>query len=122
MTSPADWQNTNEAYLVAALTWLRLLLERLAADEPPAPPQTLALPPKKPEKSSFFLIRWLHKRFGEATDDDRQSPVAQTLALNPATSAASADETAKAAAAMAAAEQNEMPPALVILSQRFNLS
>ncbi|HKP11588.1 MAG TPA: hypothetical protein VJZ91_05735, partial [Blastocatellia bacterium] len=64
MTTPADWQKANEAYLVAALAWLRLRLERLAAAGPaltPSPPTTPAatpaLPPKKPEKRGFFLTR-----------------------------------------------------------------
>ena len=35
MTTPAEWQKANEAYLVAALVWLRLRLEKLAGPPPP---------------------------------------------------------------------------------------
>jgi ATPases of the AAA+ class len=124
MTTPADWQNTNEAYLVSALAWLRMRLERLAECEPPAPPYLPALPPKKPKKSGFFLIRW--KWFGNATADVREMSETHTLVLSPTSSTISdeviAEEMAKAETAMTAAEQNEMPPALTILSQRFSLS
>src|SRR5215475_2780470 len=124
MTTPADWQKTNEAYLVAALAWLRLRLERLAAHQPSAPalPLPPALPAKKAEKHDFFLIRWLRRLFGEAAVDDKEISIAPALVLSPATDAVSDDEIAKAETAMTAAEQSEMPPALAILSQRFKLS
>jgi hypothetical protein len=124
--TPADWQKTNEAYLVAALAWLRMRLERLAECEPQAPLHLPALPPKKPEKSNFFLIRGLRSLFGEASEDDNESSGPHRLVLSPITHVISdaemAEEMAKAETAMTAAEQNEMPPALTILSQRFGLS
>ena len=60
MTTPADWQKTNEAYLVAALAWLRLRLERLAAHQPSAPalPLPPALPAKKAEKTIKPIVRF----------------------------------------------------------------
>lgn len=126
MTTPEDWQKTNEAYLVAALAWLRLRLERLAECEPPAPRHLPALLPKKPEKSSFFLLRWLRRLFGESDIDHRETHSSHTLTLNPATAAVSDAEIAGAIAdaetAMTTAAQNEMPPALTILSQRFGLA
>ena len=125
MTTPADWQKTNEAYLVAALAWLRLRLERLAGDAPEPPPLP-ALPPKKPEKQGFFLARWLRDLPGEAAPDEDEINALHPIALSSPASTASdgrvAEEIAKAEAAMMAAEESEMPPALTILCQRFSLS
>jgi ATPase family associated with various cellular activities (AAA) len=124
--TPADWQKTNESYLVAALAWLRLRLERLAADEPAAPLALPALLPKSPEKSNFFLTRWRRGLSGEAAPDEGEIKAVHTIALNPSASTMSgegiAEEIAKAEAAMTAAAESEMPPALTILCQRFGLS
>jgi hypothetical protein len=126
MTTPADWQKTNEAYLVAALAWLRMRLERLAECEPPAPLHVPALPPKKPQKSRFFMARWLRGWFGEAIPHESEISPMHTIVVHPVTGALSDEEMtaelAKAETAMTMAEQNEMPPALTILSQRFGLS
>ncbi|MFL6216663.1 MAG: ATP-binding protein [Blastocatellia bacterium] len=125
MTTPAEWQKANEAYLVAALAWLRLRLEKLAGPPPPQPPP-VALPAKKPEKRGFFLTRWAHDLSDETTPDREEIEAMHTITHAPTNNSindeAIAAESARAEAAMKAAEQNEMPPALVILSQRFGLS
>src|SRR5512138_1811825 len=99
MTTSADWQKVNEAYLVAALAWLRLRLERLASCEQ-APPPLTALPPKKPENHRFFLFRWLRSLFGEATLDDNDISIAPAAVLSPAVSAVSDEEITKTETAM----------------------
>jgi hypothetical protein len=101
--SPAEWQRNNEAYLAAALQWLRLRLRWLAG----APAQTLAAP----ADSAPAARGWL---FG------RGEPERPPLAL-PGGGPSEADLDA-AAAAMEDAEATEPPPALRILGSRFGLS
>src|ERR1700759_5118056 len=121
MTTSADWQKVNEGYLVAALAWLRLRLERLAENEPLVPLPAVVLPLKKTGKRQFFAVRWLREISGDPTDAELETNIAPTIVVKGAVGV-SDEEVARAAAAMAAAEQSELPPALTILSQRFGLS
>jgi len=112
MTDPAAWQQANEAYLAAALAWLRLRLERLAdqgrpAAMPSAPAASEAAPPS-------FKDRFLHRARAAATP--------ALLALPPASEAVTEQQIADAARAMEAAESAEPPPALILLAQRLGLS
>jgi hypothetical protein len=116
MTDAADWQRSNDAYLAAALAWLRLRLERLAdqgrpAVVPPSPAPAFAPEPAAP---SF------KERFRRRTSAEAAAP--PVLALPPASDAVTEQQIAEAAKAMAAAEQIDPPPALVLLAQRLGLS
>ena len=94
------WEEQNEAYLAAALNWLRLRLERLAGPEnPPSAPA-----PPAPPRSGFFSRR-----------EERPA------ALLAAPGGPSDADIEKAAAEMAATEAVDPPPALVILARRFGL-
>ncbi len=129
MTNPVDWQQANGQYLAVALLWLRLRLERLAAqrqgeEEGTLPPS----PAKKPEKSGFFLIRWFCKWLGLLKDvanedkNEKDTKASNALMLSASSTVATDEQIAQAATAMITAETNEMPPAMTILSQRFGLS
>ncbi len=120
MSDPADWPERNDAFLAAALTWLRLRLERLAWNEPP-----LVLPsepasqsePVQPAQPSF------KDRFRRRSSEPAgAAPSRPLLALPPASEAVTEAQIEEAARAMAAAEETEPPPALVMLARRFGLS
>jgi hypothetical protein len=103
----AAWQSANDAYLRAALAWLRLRLQRLAGSAATAPPA--------PDDA----------RPGQGR---RPAGRARRTARVPSSVAAAERQLAAAAAAMAAAEAPKAgkaaqpPPALVILGQRLGLS
>ncbi len=122
----AVWHEKNDAYLGAAVAWLRILLMRHA---PPAPavvptdarghsrstPMTYT-----PEESSPW---WKFGRSGASTESATASPplVAQ-LALPPGSSAVSQETLDEAHRRMLDAEAVEPVPALASLTRRFNLS
>ncbi|HEV2844923.1 MAG TPA: ATP-binding protein, partial [Thermoanaerobaculia bacterium] len=114
MTDADDWPRSNDAFLAAALTWLRLRLERLADWEPTQPAPSLPDDPQ-PKASSFAdRFRW-RPPFSEAAPP----PI---LALPPASEAVTAEQIEEAARAMAAAGEMDPPPALEVLARRFGLS
>jgi hypothetical protein len=126
MTNPAEWQKANDEYLSAALTWLRLRLERLAARRQADVESYFLLqassePAKRPEKPSFFLTRWICQWFG-GVDDDRESSTSNALVLSKTAGRVTDAQVEAAAEAMVKAESQEMPPAMTILSQRLGLS
>ncbi|HEV8580954.1 MAG TPA: AAA family ATPase [Thermoanaerobaculia bacterium] len=117
MTDAAGWQRGNDAYLAAALAWLRLRLERLGdqgrpAVTPAAPIADAAPGPAAPSFRDRFRRR-------PAVPEAAAKPV---LALPPASDAVTEQQIAEAAAAMAEAERTDSPPALVLLGQRLGLS
>ncbi|HEY4592873.1 MAG TPA: ATP-binding protein, partial [Thermoanaerobaculia bacterium] len=114
MTDAADWPQANDAFLSAALAWLRLRLERLAAWEQPAVTPAVSPPPAASPQTTSFRERFLRRSPAETAP-----PV---LALPPASEAVTEAQIADAAKAMAAAEESDPPPALVLLAQRFGLS
>ena len=116
MTEADDWQRSNDAFLAAALTWLRLRLERLVDWEPAPPAPSLPEDPRPEPKASSFAerFRW-RPPFSEAAPP----PI---LALPPASEAVTAEQIEEAAQAMAAAGETDPPPALVVLARRFGLS
>jgi len=96
-----EWHKHNDEYLAAALAWLRLrLAARIEGRPRPAPVPA----PAAPAPSTGSLFTWME---GEA--EELPAPVAAT------------PET-RAARAMAAAEEADPPPALVILADRLGLS
>ncbi|MGH7495328.1 MAG: ATP-binding protein, partial [bacterium] len=108
MNDAERWQKNNDAYLAAALLWLRLCLARQAG------PEADAAKPPSPASASL-----MQRIFG--------GPPAAPSASGPplltaGTSTATDLEIAQAAEAMIAAEAADPPPALAILSQRFGLS
>ncbi|MBD0372205.1 MAG: ATP-binding protein [Pyrinomonadaceae bacterium] len=140
MTGKSDWQKANDDYLSAALSWLQLRLERLA----PSPAQERwenpgillskipTVTPPKPKPKGFFLTRWMRRLFSASSDNEdgegneeeaEMSEVSITQALLPSGDNVSVDERiAGISAALLAAEQVEMPPALVMLARLFELS
>jgi hypothetical protein len=125
MTDPAesagaDWARTNDAFLSAALAWLRLRLERLAypVSQPlPMSPRTTASPAPAPApQAPSFRDRFLRRGPAEA------APPPPLLALPPASEAVTEAQIAEAAKAMDLAEEADPPPALAVLARRFGLS
>jgi ATP-dependent 26S proteasome regulatory subunit len=117
MSDAGKWQTDNEKYLAAALTWLRLQLERCAGGGfnlpiEPSPPTIEREPQPQPKR------RLLIRRQTETT----QPPPSKVRLLPPA-AVVTEEQIAEAAAAMAQAEHAmQPPPALVILGERFGLS
>jgi hypothetical protein len=97
MTDPTQWQQNNDAYLSAALAWLRLRLQQLA--EPSAPATLLA----RQKRFSWFNRRKLIPQISDVV-----------RVTGPAIE--------EAAKAMVAAERVDPPPALHLLGQQFGLS
>src|SRR3954463_11836662 len=102
MTDAADWPQANDAFLSAALSWLRLRLERLprwggAPRPPPRPPPPPGGAP--PPQAASFRERFLRRGPAEAAP-----PI---LALPPASEAVTEAQIADAAKAMAAAEESD---------------
>jgi hypothetical protein len=107
MSDTAEWQKNNEAYLAAALKWLRLRLTRLAQGDP-----ALSSPvAQEPTESSGW---WIFRRRSQTTPLPPTGP-AQAHKVTDA-------EVAQAAAEMSAFESQDPPPALLILSDRLGLS
>ena len=101
MSDPREWQENNDRYLSAALAWLRLRLARMTEAAIPEKPTA----GKEEQPSGWFGTR---KRSAEGAE-----PVAMKE---------NDGDIARAAQAMADAARMEPPPALVILSQCFELS
>ena len=99
MTRPGDWHETNDAYLGAALSWLRLRLERLAP--------SATLPPVAAEPSPGGLFR--------------RRRVASSLAL-PVPRDDLEERELNAARVMRGAALGTPPPALMDLTARLGLS
>ncbi|HWS54783.1 MAG TPA: ATP-binding protein [Pyrinomonadaceae bacterium] len=112
MTDHAEWQHANERFLSAALAWLRLRLERAAAQAPSPPGETdAALPPSDETPRRRFF-----RRRAEAAAEKPRAP----LLLLPASVPDAQVEEAEAA--MNDALGSSPPPALALLAQRFGLS
>ena len=100
-TSSDEWQRNNDAYLSAALHWLRVRLGRMIATPEPAPAPPEAPPPRG----------WRFRRGEKAK-----------LPLALPSGAPAGSDLGQAAARLAAAEAVEPPPALIILGRRLGLS
>jgi hypothetical protein len=118
MSDREDWPQGNDAYLAAALAWLRLRLERLADwEQPPEAPAPAVAPPAAQPQSPSFTQRFLRRTPAEPAPS---APV--RLALPAASEAVTEQQVAEAAAAMEAAGEIDPPPALTLLAQRLGLS
>ncbi|MEO1208788.1 MAG: ATP-binding protein [Cyanobacteria bacterium J06638_20] len=106
MNDLEHWQNQNEAYLSAALAWLRLRLQRQINAGSSAP------------ETAPSRTWWERLNTPLLCHSGSQQPEA----LAPQPKRVSDAEIDRAAAAMTKAEAMEPPPALVQISQRFGLS
>lgn len=99
--NPLDlWQKNNDAYLAAALTWLRLSLARKAGSVP----EPMVATSSKPSSGG-----WFRRKQPASSDPPPQKQVSDA-------------EVAQAAKEMATAEAIDPPPALILLSRRLGLS
>ncbi len=103
--STESWQGDNNRYLAATLQWLRLLLRRLAPEEPPA---------DTPTRHRHCLFRRWRSGGVPATKQTRISTAPQGSSLD--------EQIKEAAAARHAAAAMDPPPALLLLTQQLGLS
>jgi hypothetical protein len=123
MSDTAQWDKGNEEYLAAALIWLRLRLALYSIQKKPA----LLLPPASIEAEAQRAVeppRWRFPWWTSQSPSSAPDPRLSVRALLPPASGetVTADLVSQAAAAMAAAEKIEPPPALLIAAQRLGLS
>src|SRR5882724_3110681 len=104
MSDLDQWQRNNEAYLTAALAWLRL---KLSAQSGSVVMPAAAV--SEPESAGS----WWSRRKSAATAATSEPPVIKLLA-EPSIDLAAAE--------MAKAEAVDPPPPLIILARRFGLS
>lgn len=142
MNDLPSWQENNDKYLSAALSWLRLRLKHLSPQEkvPVVLPSDSSSPidppiaPSEPEKTS-----WRQRFLGKSASEHPSAP-AEESAPNPSSEPLSTiiaptssppataietvtdEQISQAAATMAEAEAMSPPPALVMLGQRLGLS
>ena len=122
MTDGSKWQAENAAYLSAALTWVRLRLERQTRREagplcdPLQGKDDPSFAPNRTEESSRFA-RWIGHKGKSAAPAGQQAKL-----LPPAPDDSIDEQIAHAAEAVATAAKTDPPPALLILSERFGLS
>ena len=122
MSEQQEWQERNTQYLSAALAWLRLRLERLAQREPPQMlPAPVTSPPTNSSPSSVSDERRGWFRRTPRTEAAAPTPMP---ALPPASATSAANgQMGEYARQMAEAESREdMLPALIMLSQRLQLT
>jgi len=121
------WQNRNDAYLGAALAWLRLRLELLARQQL-SQPADVAVPPAadpSPTPASNDTFRWsLFRRCAsaDAGKDTKKDTKEVPRLPRSGDNAPDAARLEKASAALASAGEGEPPPALLVLSRQLGLS
>ena len=100
MSDPEQWQKDNDAYLTAALAWLRLCLGRKAGSVPA---------PMVASSTKQSSGGWFRRKQPAPSEPPPRKQVTEA-------------EVAQAAKEMAAAEAVDPPPALILLSRRLGLS
>ena len=123
MTDLVTWQNRNDAYLRAALAWLRLRLE-VQARHLLSPPASVAAPPAPdpiPAPAFNDTARWSFFRRSVADDAGIDTKDLPRLPP-PRDDAAGAARLEEASAALAAASEGEPSPGLLLLSRQLVLS
>jgi hypothetical protein len=121
MTEASKWQECNARYLAAALTWVRLRLQRQALRESrqiPPPPGPVSVESHEPEEQPSLLQRLF---FGQA-DKPRTVSSGPIALLLPASDESIEEQIAEAAKVMDEAAKVEPAPALQMLADRFGLS
>jgi hypothetical protein len=103
-----QWHQSNEAYLAAAMEWLRLRLQRMAEAGTRA---------KRRSPSSAGKKRSAGRLWKRSQPSEPAASATKTVAATPDDKA-----TARAAVAMAEAEAAEPPPAMMIIADRFGLT
>ena len=116
----STWHQANDAYLAAAVEWLRLLLARHV---PPAPqPVVMGEQRSVPrtEASEESASWWSFRR---TSSGNTPTPQAPTVRLLPAAPTEVTPEQLRAAEqAMRAAETSDPPPAMTLLARRAGLT
>jgi hypothetical protein len=116
--SAGDWQGANDAYLAAALHWLRLRLARQARAQQPPVAEPEAPAPAEPAQPRERARRWPGRP--QAAPAGPEGPL--RAELPPPQAAAGEAEVAEAEAAMLAAEHSDAQPALLRLGELLELS
>ena len=119
------WHQANDAYLAAAVEWLRLLLLRHV----PAAPQPLVNTSSEPAPDSQNASQntsqggawWSFRRTATGTTPTPQ-PQSQTRLLPAAPTEVTEEQVAEAAERMRNAEQSDPPPAMLLLARRTGLT
>lgn len=116
MNDLAAWHSNNDAFLAAALAWLRARMTRLAEQGQGDLPLLIQRPADEAELEEKRKqgCGWFRKNEQE-THDPEQTPRLPKPNVTD-------DEIAQAAAAMEQTEASDPPPALIILAQRLGLS
>ncbi len=117
MSELEAWHARNDAYLGAALAWLRLRLElqaRQMLSQPPAPHENIATASADTPRWSFF------RRSNGANANKGMKDV--PLLPPPSDEAVTAAKLEEARAELASASEGEPPAALLLLSRQLGLS
>jgi AAA+ superfamily predicted ATPase len=124
MTTTSDlstWQSHNDAYLAAALEWLRVrMIRRLGPPSPVVVAEDERRAPRTPAAAQAPKSAWWALRRPAPPPMPPQAPM--TRALPPAPAEADSEDDRQAAARLRAAEASDPPPALIILMRRLGLS
>lgn len=114
----STWHQANDAYLAAAVEWLRLLLLRNV----PAPPQPIVTTPNEPQPQPAEAQNnpswWSFRRTATGSTPTPQPQ----RALPPAPHEVTAEQLAEAEKKMRASEQSDPPPAMLLLARRAGLT
>jgi len=119
----AAWHAANDAWLSAAMEWLRLLLTYHAPSSAPQVVTTAAAEsPPPPATASEEKSWWNFRRTGGGTTPIPTPGAPAPRALPPATFDVSKEQVDEAAARMRALETGDPPPALILLALRLGLT
>ncbi|MFL6247269.1 MAG: ATP-binding protein [Thermoanaerobaculia bacterium] len=123
----AAWQASNDAWLGAAVEWLRLLLvhHAPAVAAPQVIAQSAAAPPPSPTPVAEEKSWWTFRRTGAGTTPipGASAPAsAAPRALPPASFEVSKEQVDEAESRMHALENGDPPPAMLLLANRLGLT
>ena len=120
MSELEAWHARNDAYLGAALAWLRLRLELQARQLLPQP-AAVAAPNTNDTTASNDTSRWNFFRRSSAADAGKDTKDVPRLPP-PSDEAATSAKLEEARATLASASQGEPPAALLLLARQLGLS
>lgn len=117
----STWHQANDAYLAAAVEWLRLLLARHV---PPPPQQPVAAGEQRSvprtEASEESSSWWSRRRTSAGNTPTPQAPMVRLLPAAPME--VTPEQLRAAEQAMRAAETSDPPPAMTLLARRAGLT
>ena len=119
----STWHHSNDAYLAAAVEWLRLLLTRHVPDTPPQPYVTgerRATPRTESTTAEESASWWTWRRTSPGTTPT--PPPAPTRPALPPAPGVTAEQVREAEKKMRDAEAGEPPPAMMLLAHRTGLT